>query len=80
MKKLLLSLTTIGIISIVGLVSVKALAFDTNQHHNYIDINKDGICDNYQTNLNHHHCKNYIEEIMIVIVIIVNITIDIIKH
>ena len=62
MKKLLLSLTTVGIIFIVGIISVKALAFDTNQHHNYIDINKDGICDNYQTNLNHHHCKNYIDE------------------
>lgn len=52
MKKLLLSLTTVGIISIVGFVSVKALAFDTNQHHNY-----------YQTNtLNHHDRKNYIDE------------------
>ena len=63
MKKLLLSLTTVGIISIVGFVSVKALAFDTNQHHNYIDTNDDRICDNYQTNtLNHHDCKNYIDE------------------
>lgn len=56
MKKVLISLTVVGVISIIGIASVRALAFNDKasyaSHHNYVDTNNDGRCDNRS---NHHN-------------------------